>query len=221
MSATEGGHSGLSIVAGQNVTPVLQIVTWLLQCISVLAILVKLGIKIKVIRDFTRDDFAILVTLILSTAQCIAASLQNGNGFGQRRDALTDTQVAAALKSQYAAQLLLILSLCGAKLSVAAFVRLLTPDKSDRRLILAFEAVIAAWTFCSFLVVAFECHVPATWNWLEEQCINRTSFWIAYGVLNILTDAILIIIPFKIVIKLQTSFRRRFVICFFFSLRLL
>ena len=65
MSAqTEGGHSGLSIIAGQNVTPVLQIVTWLLQCISVLAILVKLGIKIKVIRDFTRDDIAILITLV-------------------------------------------------------------------------------------------------------------------------------------------------------------
>ena len=107
----------MSIDTKENVTPVLQIATWLLQCISILAILVKMGIKLRVIRDFTQDDGAILVALVrtasrpfdplanycqvFSTGQCVAASLQNANGFGQRRAALSQGHIQAALKVPY------------------------------------------------------------------------------------------------------------------------
>ena len=106
--------SGVSIDVTENVTPVLQIATWFLQCMSILAILVKMGIKLRVIRDFTQDDVAILIALVLtaslpidalandgqvlSTGQCVAASLQNANGFGQHRAALNPGQIQAALK---------------------------------------------------------------------------------------------------------------------------
>ena len=106
--------SGVSIDPTKDLTPVLQIATWLLQCISILAILVKMGIKLRVIRDFTQDDVAILIALVLtasrpieilandgqvlSTGQCIAASLQNANGFGQHRAALSQGHIQAALK---------------------------------------------------------------------------------------------------------------------------
>ena len=106
--------SGVSIDATNDLTPVLQIATWLLQCISILAILVKMGIKLRVIRDFTQDDVAILIALVLtasrpidpladdgqvlSTGQCVAASLQNANGFGQHRAALNQGHIQAALK---------------------------------------------------------------------------------------------------------------------------
>lgn len=107
------GSSGLSIDSKENLTPVLQIVTWLLQCVSVLAVLVKIGIKLKIIRDFTQDDIAILVALVrttsrtvdpltnhiqvISTGQCIAASLQNANGFGQHVG-LGESHIEVALK---------------------------------------------------------------------------------------------------------------------------
>lgn len=56
--------SGLSIAVPGNLTPALQIVTWLLQCISVLAVLVKIGIKLKIIHDFNQDDIVILIALV-------------------------------------------------------------------------------------------------------------------------------------------------------------
>ncbi len=56
--------SGSSLAASGDLTPVLQIVTWLLQCISVLAILVKIGIKLQNIRDFSEDDIVILIALV-------------------------------------------------------------------------------------------------------------------------------------------------------------
>lgn len=55
---------GLSIDSAEDLTPVLQIITWLLQCVSILAILVKMGIKPKSMRDFGQDDVAILVALV-------------------------------------------------------------------------------------------------------------------------------------------------------------
>ena len=104
----------MSIDATEDLAPVLQIATWLLQCISILAILVKLGIKLRVIRDFSQDDVAILIALVrtafrpvdpltndsqvISTGQCVAASLQNANGFGQHRAALSQGHIQAALK---------------------------------------------------------------------------------------------------------------------------
>ena len=56
--------SGLSIKSTEDLTPALQIVTWLLQCVSVLAVLVKIGTKLRIIRDFSQDDIAILVALV-------------------------------------------------------------------------------------------------------------------------------------------------------------
>lgn len=106
--------SGVSIDTTEDLTPVLQIATWLLQCISILAILARMGIKLKIIRDFTQDDIAILVALVrtasrpvdplandsqvISTGQCVAASLQNANGFGRHRAALDEGHIQAALK---------------------------------------------------------------------------------------------------------------------------
>lgn len=108
--------SGLSIDSKENLEPVLQIVTWLLQCLSVLAVLMKIGIKLTIIRDFTQDDIAILVALVrtisrfvgpltndrqvISTGQCVAASLQNANGFGQHL-ALGEGHIEAALKVRF------------------------------------------------------------------------------------------------------------------------
>ena len=108
----------MSIDTTEDLTPVLQIATWLLQCISILAILVKIGIKLKIIRDFTQDDIAILVALVrtasrpvdplandsqvISTGQCVAASLQNANGFGQHRAVLDEGHIQAALKVPFA-----------------------------------------------------------------------------------------------------------------------
>lgn len=109
--------SGLSVNSTNDLTPVLQIVTWLLQCVSVLAVLVKLGTKVRIIRDFSQDDIAISVALVwtasssfgflandrqlISTGQCVAASLQNANGFGQHRVALGEDQIEAALKVHF------------------------------------------------------------------------------------------------------------------------
>lgn len=211
--------SGLSIDSTKDLTPVLQIITWLLQCLSVLAVLVKIGTKLRIIHDFSQDDIAILVALAFSTGQCVAASLQNANGFGQHRVALGEGRIQAALKSQYAAQLLLILSLCCAKLSVAAFVQNLTPNKSDRRMIAALMTLIAVWSLGSLLAAAFQCRVPAPWNFLGEYCFNRTAFWNSFGILNVVTDVGLIAMPLKIIICIQASLRKRFIISLCFLTR--
>lgn len=62
---------GLSVDSTKDLTPVLQIVTWLLQCISVLAVFAKIGIKLRVIRDFTQDDVAVLAALVWATSQSV------------------------------------------------------------------------------------------------------------------------------------------------------
>ena len=48
----------------ENITPVLQIITWRLQCVWVLAVCIKIGIKLRIIREFAQDDIAILFALV-------------------------------------------------------------------------------------------------------------------------------------------------------------
>lgn len=109
--------SALSTDSAKDLTPALQIVTWLLQCISVLIVLVKIGTKLRFFRDFSQDDIATLIALVwtsspsfdalandcqvIRTGQCVAGSLQNAHGFGQHRVALGEGQIEAALKVNF------------------------------------------------------------------------------------------------------------------------
>lgn len=93
--------SALSTDSAKDLTPALQIVTWLLQCLSVLVVLVKIGKKLRIIHGFSQDDIATLIALVIRTGQCVAGSLQNAHGFGQHRVALGEGQIEAALKVNF------------------------------------------------------------------------------------------------------------------------
>lgn len=76
-------------------------------------------------------------------------------------------------RAQYAATFLLIASLCCAKLSYAAFLRNLTPSAFDRSLALAIGLLVVVWGVTAIITVAFQCHIPRPWDYIDQSCFNR------------------------------------------------
>lgn len=95
----------------------------------------------------------------------------------------------------------------------------LTPVSRHRRAALALGVVIISWAFTSELVAAFQCSVLETWRVIDNKCINQNAFWAYFGILNILTDTSLIVLPLVIIWKLQMSKRSKFSIACCFGAR--
>lgn len=75
-------------------------------------------------------------------------------------------------QSLYAAYLLYILSLMFSKLSLAVFIRSLTPASKDKWLARGVEAIVYLWALAAFFGSAFQCSVPRTWDFWNGQCFN-------------------------------------------------
>lgn len=73
----------------------------------------------------------------------------------------------------YASNLLFILNLCFAKLSVLQLLRLVTPVKLHLRLVLGAGAFVILWSIASELASAFQCKTPNTWKVIGNQCFDR------------------------------------------------
>ncbi|KAL9102713.1 MAG: hypothetical protein Q9163_002176 [Psora crenata] len=80
--------------------------------------------------------------------------------------------------------------------------------------------LIVVWSFASIFVVAFQCPLPEAWATLGDRCIDYLSFWTFYHIFNILTDLILIVLPFIILGRLQMRARRKTFTLLCFSSRI-
>ncbi|MCJ1365418.1 hypothetical protein MMC16_004539 [Acarospora aff. strigata] len=199
---------------------IVSVVTWFLIVATTLAVIARVATKLMVARRINADDYTIFAALLFSIAQSIAVSFQRWGGLGRHMDTLTTVELTKFQKSSYAADLMFIPNLCFAKLSVLFLLRSITPVARHRNFALALGLTIAIWAVVSELVVAFRCQLPSPWNFLDNKCIDRIAFWNSFGVLNILTDLPLIILPLVIIWSINIEVRRKLVILACFAPRM-
>lgn len=129
----------------------------------------------------------------MAVAQFISSLVQAGNGLGQHGDALSERQIESILEvsrnnactisrkvqltssiiqGEYATELLYIASLGLAKVSTAATVVNIA-SRSHRNVIFGIGTVIIAWAVTGFIVVLFQCQLPAPWDIIHKSCIAR------------------------------------------------
>ncbi len=124
------------------------------------------------------------------------------------------------MQSVYAANMLLIGSLAAAKASVTCLVIAINPS---RKLLLACRGTlgfVAAWFVASIIALAFQCDLPSPWNSEANKCIDRFALNVGIHVINILTDVIIVVIPFLMMQNVQISSHRRWVVRGLFGSRL-
>lgn len=114
--------------------------------------------------------------------------MATSRGLGQHLDDIDPSELSSLLKAgprilyrgrttdifqaQYAATFLLITSITFAKLSLLAFLRNLTPKKSDRRIGLLIGLVVLVWYITAMFTTAFQCHLPRPWDYIDGRCFQ-------------------------------------------------
>ena len=82
-------------------------------------------------------------------------------------------------------------------------------------------AIIVPWSIGSIVATICQC-LPIQAAWIKSTpnavCIDSNAFWEAYGVINILTDVAILVLPVWTVAKLRLPIRDRVGLLFAFTL---
>ena len=132
---------------------------------------------------------------LFGVAQVVALSLGVKNGIGRRMQALTPQEqdnmdkvgqntlhahlrplLTCDEQSIYAFNLLYILSLCFAKLSIVYLLKRLTTKATHRHYIHCLEGLTLSWATAAFLSIAFQCGKRHPWSQDRRGCIYLVSF---------------------------------------------
>ncbi|CAD6591805.1 MAG: hypothetical protein ASARMPREDX12_005417 [Alectoria sarmentosa] len=204
---------------GNNLTPVIEIVTWFLLVTLVLSVIARGATKAVIVRSLGLDDYLISVATLFAIGQSVAVSVQTAHGYGKPAETLTSSQLDGDLKAEYVATLFYIPSLCFAKVAVLSLIQTITPHRNDRRWAIGLAILIFVWALTSELVTTFSCKIPTPWDYTHGKCLDRYSWWSYFEITNIITDVALILLPLAIIWKIQTSWARKAGIFSFFALR--
>ncbi|KAI5923505.1 hypothetical protein F4810DRAFT_669134 [Camillea tinctor] len=201
------------ITAERQATGV-SIATWFLATTFLIMYFSGQSVKFVLLRRFRLDDYLMVLATAsafgLSFAYWIAAS----NGLGN--SSISPQELDIVQKACYVADILYIPSISLVKLSLLVFIRQIAVDIKQSRFILYLVIAITINTAAFFFASAFQCQVPHVWEIYTLRCFDQSGFWIAFGVIDILTDLLIIIASIMLVWNVQIPLSRKFVVvgCF-------
>ncbi|KAI1455335.1 hypothetical protein F4805DRAFT_275624 [Annulohypoxylon moriforme] len=214
------------VVTPSNMNPILQMTTWLLLALTSLMLCFRFLTKffLKTNQRFGWEEIMISAAFLAGLGESITYLIPEGEIFGKERNDISHDELIAGLKVQYAGELLYILALGLAKLSVCTGLTTLSPDTSHRRLTSVFVIAVVTWSLVAFIGTAFQCGGHGPWEEGDIKCLDRLPAQHAFleyvGITNILTDAALIALPTTVIYPLKMSVRTRITVLSFFSVRI-
>ncbi|PYH89330.1 hypothetical protein BO71DRAFT_423081 [Aspergillus ellipticus CBS 707.79] len=145
---------------------------------------------------------ATLYLMVLGIAQSDVIFQATTQGYGKRESALNAHEINYIEKIIYASDLLYVLALSLAKISVLQLLSKLTVNKLHKKICLWSIILVTVWTIPVFFTLAFRCGVPSPWKPKDGQCIEISTqfiFWAAITPIDIITELITCILPIYVV----------------------
>ena len=99
--------------------------------------------------------------------------------------------------------------------------RLLTPVRRYIRILLSTNVFIGLWAAVGIIVSLFQCHLPDTWRYIDNTCVDWTALVIYIDVMSLVSDAVLFAIPIFILISVQVPKKNKLIMLACFSCRIL
>ncbi|KAJ8121038.1 hypothetical protein ONZ43_g2411 [Nemania bipapillata] len=122
--------------------------------------------------------------------------------------------------TQFTGDILFIIALGCAKLSVCTSLFAFSPDRTHRRTNIALIAITSVWIVTALLGTAFQCGRQGPWD-NNAKCIDLRAFLTYVAIGNILTDAALVLMPIAIIYPLKMPLQTRAIIMILFGSRVL
>ncbi|KAL7923337.1 putative PTH11-typeG-protein-coupled receptor [Trichoderma austrokoningii] len=168
--------------------------------------------------NFGADDVVIIISLLSSVAVSAAIQIGIENGYGMHKADLTATELKTALKWFFIAQTPYKVTICLSKVAIILLYLRIFVTQKFRIAAYTVMGIIIAWTIGAVASTIFQC-VPIAGAWdkqVDAACIDSDIFWLAYAVMNILTDFMVLALPIAPIIALQLSTRSKLMICAIF-----
>jgi 1-acylglycerone phosphate reductase len=142
------------------------------------------------------------------------------NGYGMHKADLETAQLRLALKYFFIAQTPYKISVCLNKVAAVLFCMRIFVSRSFRIAAYTVMGIVVAWSIGGVGATIWQC-VPIAGAWnksLGATCIDSNKFWVAYAVMNILTDVMVLILPIPSILRLQLKPRDKVLVIGIFTL---
>lgn len=111
---------------------------------------------------------------------------------------------------------------CCTKISLCLLIRQIDGSGKLNLANMVLGGVIVAWAISGFFATIFQCPLPEPWLATSlEQCPNRGPIFVYNGVMNILTDLALCLLPVAMMWHVQTTLKRKAVVSALFGTRIM
>ncbi|KAM0182246.1 hypothetical protein ACHAPF_001135 [Botrytis cinerea] len=174
-------------------------------------------------KTFGLDDWLILAAMVPSTAFAILAILANRKfHFNRHVWDVPLTEVTFGLQYVIITQIVFTLAQTLTKCSMLAlYYRILSSGQKFKIITIAAAIIIAIQGLIFIIVTIFQCRPPSHY-WLitfapQPECINETVHVTVAGVINTVTDFIVVVFPIPKMLQLQMSRRQRIIIIVLFG----
>ncbi|OAK94688.1 hypothetical protein IQ06DRAFT_381844 [Phaeosphaeriaceae sp. SRC1lsM3a] len=209
---------------GSLITPTTQstsvnIATWFLASTFLIMYLSRQVVKFVMLRKVQLDDYLMTAGVVSSIGLSLSYSIAADHGLGD--EAVSSAAFKAIQKACYIADLLFILATYCVKVSVVIFISNIAVDELQKRIISGLGIVCTASSVCMLLATAFQCGASQAWEVMTLHCFDQTAFWIAFGVVDILTEASLVLVSVMLVWQLHIAVSRKAVVVGCFAPRVL
>ncbi|KAI2472244.1 hypothetical protein F4781DRAFT_9034 [Annulohypoxylon bovei var. microspora] len=197
------------------------IATWIFACISVLFVAVRVIVRVWLSRHVGRDIALIMAALLCSIGQSVAATEAVAYGLGRHLDALSNAQIRSYYRSILASEILSIFIFVLSKLSLVILVGRITPSNTMKAALNWFAIFTILWGLSDIFSVSFQCGFGVPMRALDDTCVNERALVVSHGIINILTDCVLMIFPVFAVWTVQIKTKQKLTVMGLFCTRLI
>ncbi|KUJ13412.1 uncharacterized protein LY89DRAFT_158151 [Mollisia scopiformis] len=209
------------VITDENLGPIVSIVSILLLISVVLIVLSRLCTRYFLRRQLSLEDGLVFAAAILSTGELVTILGLDSNGLGSPIQTLSKEQVLRFQKYSYSTDVLYVLNIGLTEISILRLIYSLTPVKNQKIVALMAIGFTTLWTISSLFALLFQCHLPHVWQFIDNRCINKVSFWISYTVVHIVTELAVIFLSVVLVWDSKLLRGVKLLVVFPFTLRIL
>ncbi|KAK8043037.1 hypothetical protein PG994_013520 [Apiospora phragmitis] len=236
---------GMQDDAARDQGPTIQVLIWFLFTSATLSVVLGMGMKFAVVRKLGWDDL-LLVLAHLNFLWRIdwSGEVMEFLGEESREGYLKARSFPFRLHSLYIAdprpqaEYTSLLQLGFIKGSIAVFIRKLSERRGSWLLHSSLCLAVGLWLVSAALTSLFQCAPPRPWDYVNgSRCLDRAcrsilllaqsqnkqkrAWWAYVSGFNILSELCIVALYFSVVLKVQMSRTKKFVVLSVFSTRVL
>ncbi|KAL4936957.1 hypothetical protein BDV06DRAFT_227404 [Aspergillus oleicola] len=188
-------------------------------CLAAVAVILRFVARIILRNALLADDLAIIGALVCISATTGISVAGGTTGSGKHIWAVSLDELMLVYKLLYTYTFIYASSCTMTRLSILFFYRrVFSPLEPALKIALAAGCLFTlSYPLIVWITMANACK-PVSFFWTQfsgtsGKCININQFFLAAGILNMLNDFLILIMPFPRIIKLQMTTRKKIAIC--------